>query len=176
MTSSTAHDDSHSPKADRERRKNIVARALSRALAVVGASQSMVAATLGLSPTGFARLLDGESSHALTVADAIGLPPLVRRHIADLLAESLGCVLAEVPAAVGAETDLALAIDAQRETHEALAAHLSAIADGHITRAEAVELRREVAQAQSRLAAIGQLAERALREGVVGTRLRAVAR
>jgi hypothetical protein len=173
MTSITAHDDS-SPKADRERRKSIVARSLSRALAAVGASQSMVAATLGLSTTGFARLLDGEANHALTVADALGLPPLVRRHIADLLAESLGCVLAEVPAAVGAETDLALAIDAQRETHEALAAHLSAIADGHITRAEAVGLQREVRQAQSRLAAIAQLAERALREGVVGTRLRAV--
>lgn len=157
-----------SPKAERAEAQAETSVVLDRALTAHGTNVAALALTLGVSATRIGEWRAPEQDRHLSVADASRLPPLVRLVIAEHVAGP-GYVVAELPAAdAHVSDDLALAARTQRETAEAVAKHLTAIADGRYDRAEGVELEREVNEAIAALLTVRETARRAIREGVVG--------
>lgn len=156
-----------SPEHDRREREQLVARAVSEGLAECAQADTWIAAQLSAKRSHVARWRDPGSGQSIPGAQILGLPPLARRRVIEVLAISLGCALAELPAASSVGNDLALAIALQRETSEAVSSLLAAIADGAITRIEATPARREVRGAIAALLAVDAVLASAEREGVV---------
>lgn len=152
------------PSIDRIERRRLIARTLSKALDRAEAVQALVAATIGTSETRFRAWLDPDSERSIALADVLALPPAVRRALTELLAESLGCVLADQPAEVDAGDAYHQHAWAVRESGELLAAHALAIADGRVDASEGALLEREaedVIRAASAIRELGRAAQRA---------------
>lgn len=159
-----------SPAARRLERRRQIAEALGRAMSSSHAVQTVVAAGVGVSETRFRRWLDPHEDASIPLADVLALPAGVRRALAELLAESLGATLAEVPTAADPTSALRRHARATREAGELLAAHAEAIEDGHITAAEGAELERQAEDVIREASAIREVGRLAQRERVVPIR------
>jgi cobalamin biosynthesis protein CbiG len=124
------------PHVDAEERKAIVARSLAIAVAHAGSSIVSIAAAMAVSPSLVRQWLDPDANKPLSIANALALPPVVRRAIAELLASSLGCELVETT-----ETDAGARVaKLATRSHEAVAKLAEAVADGHVSPGEGAEL------------------------------------
>jgi len=160
--------DTGHPRVDRELRKAEVSRWLAAALLEVGAVKTVCAAAIGVRRQRLDEWADPDSPRSLSVADARALPPKVRRRLLERLASELGCTVVDLPSADerDLESDLELVTRVQRETSEAVGAHLAAIADGVIDRREAVRCRDEIDEAIGALLSARLLMIQALDRGV----------
>lgn len=158
------------PHDARENRIAEIGAVVRAAMAEERASYDVVAAHLGLSSTELKRCCSPSSGRHLSLADAAGLPPAVLRRVLDHLADTLGCVVVDLPEAMPSSSDLHLLATAQRKSAEAVAAGLDAIADGHVTRSEGADLRAACRSAIRCLVGVDQIAGLAVREGVAGVR------
>lgn len=158
--------DGSSPKLDRARRKHETAQHLARALMRHETVKTVAAAQAGIRRQHLDDLCDPESAKTLSVADLRALPPAVRLELVRWVADELGCFVAELPdASADVGDDLALALRAQRETSEAVSAHLGALVDGHLDRREASEVLREVEEGIGALLTVRALMRRVAEEG-----------
>lgn len=162
-------DRARTAREQRETRRADTSRSLARVLLAHDVAHAEVARICGVSETMVHEWCDPTKPRALALADAMALPERTRLVLAELLAGE-GHVLAPMPDA-GEGADLTSAIAVQRETGDVVSKHLAAIADGHITRAEASELRVEIAEAIRSLVRLDRACQRAEREGVVGLRV-----
>jgi hypothetical protein len=162
---------STSPKLDRARRKDEVARRLGQALLRHESVKSVVAPAMGIRRQHLDDLCDPESAKSLSVADLRGLPPAVRLELVRWVADELGAFVAELPLAdADPGDDVALVARVQRETSEAVSMHLGAVANGHVDRREAVEVLREVEQAVAALLTVRELMRRVIDDGAHSVR------
>lgn len=136
--------------------------------------RSIVAATIGLSRQRIDQMIALDDEAQLSVADAMAMPQPIRHALAtDLIGD--GHMIAALPAAASDSSDLDLVMRAQKESADVIAAHLAALRDGRMCRAEGVELEREVDEAIAALLSVRERARQAQREVVIGvTGLRAV--
>lgn len=158
------------PHDARESRIAEIGAVVRAAMAEERASYEVVAAHLGLSPSELKRCCSPSSGRHLSLADAAGLPPAVLRRVLDHLADTLGCVVVDLPEAVPSSSDLHLLASAQRNSAEAVAAGLDSIADGYVTRGEGKVLGAACTEAIRHLVAVREIARMAVREGVAGVR------
>lgn len=159
------------PRLARELRKVEVATHLGAALLEHGTVKTVAAACIGVRRQRLDEWADPDSARSLSVADLRAMPPAVRHSLLDWMASEMGCTVVErPPAAASLEDDLAVALRVQRATSEAVSAHLAAIADGHVDRAEARTCLQEIEEAEQALGAAKQLMLRAVDEGVVSIR------
>ena len=142
------------PRADRQERETLVARALARGWAETPATQELIAAQLHTRPARVRAWLDTHSGESVPVAMLLGLPPVVARPVIALLAESLGCALAELPDAQAVEgARLRVVSSAAKETGEAVAKLVAAAASETLTDGEADAIERELSDAIAALVA-----------------------
>jgi hypothetical protein len=152
----------------REERRAASAESLRRALDASGVAVREAGALIGVDEKLVRRWLDPHEGQSVSVADLAALPIEVRIAVvrADLLPGHV--IVRETSPSDAGAASIAAHVAAQRETSEALTAHLEAIADGHITRAEGASLERELDEAIARLVALREHARQAQREGVIG--------
>jgi hypothetical protein len=148
-------------------RRADVARTLARVLLAHDVTDREVAAATGVAHQHVAEWRDPDSPRSMPFADALALPQRTRLALAELVAGP-GHVVAEVPEG-DPSASIAHALEVQRETAEVITAHLAAIADGHVSRDEAVRLRAEIAQAMRVLVSLDRACAIAERDGVVST-------
>lgn len=142
------------PVLDRKRREADVAKALSRGFAETRATQQQLAADLDTRPSRVRAWMDPHSSESVPSAQLLGLPPVVRRPVVALLAESLGCALVDLPdPEAGERARLAGAAAAAKESGEAVARLVSAAASDTLTDGEADAIERECSEAIAALVA-----------------------
>lgn len=158
------------PHDAREQRIAEIGTVVRAAMAEERASYDVVAAHLGLSASELKRCCSPSSGRNLSLADAAGLPPAVLRRVLDHLADTLGCVVVDLPEAMPTRSDLYLLADAQRKSAEAVAAGLDSIADGYVTRGEGKVLGAACTDAIRHLVGVREIARMAVREGVAGVR------
>jgi hypothetical protein len=158
----------------RRDRRTEVARELRVAIDENDAPVADLAFGLDLGETHLRRCADTRAIAQATIdlADAGGLPPALRVRLARWLAGPGHQVVEEPPLERCEIDDLELAIDAQRETSEAMTKHLEAVRRGHATRAQGAELEREADEAICALLRIREWARAAKSEGVAGARRR----
>ncbi len=154
-------------RVQRETRRADTSRALARLLVEHDISDSEVERLTSVPRQHVAQWRDPDDSRSVSLADAIALPPAMRRALAEWLVGP-GHVVAEIPDAAPAGS-IAQALEVQRETTDVVTAHLAAIVDGHLTRAEATVIRREIHEAQRSLSALDHVCVLAEREGIVST-------
>jgi hypothetical protein len=155
-------------------RRAQVSRAIARIFASHDLTAARAAALAGVTHQHVSEWVDPDRSRSMPLADATALPLEVRRDLAEYVAGA-GNVVVEVPGA-GARLDLEHAVVVQKETGDVLACHLRALADGTITRSEAVRLRSEIREAMRALASLDIACERAEKDGVTSTRTLEIAR
>lgn len=168
--------DHRTPAQLRADRRVEAAHVLDEALRAEGSQATAVAALLGVPRQRVDEWRDVHEDRHLTVADAAGMPPAVRRHLAEYVAGP-GYQVAELPDEHhDLRFDLSLAARLVRESGETAAVLLEALADGHVCRAEGARLAREADEAIRVLLFVRELGRRAAREGIVGAQppLRAV--
>lgn len=158
------------PHDARENRIAEIGAVVRAAMAEERASYDVVAAFLGISPSELKRCVAPSSGRHLSLADAAGLPPAVLRRVVDHLADTLGCVVVEVPEADSGQNDLRLMARLQRKSAEAVAAGLDSIADGYVTRGEGKVLGAACTEAIRHLVGVREIARMAVRECVAGVR------
>lgn len=129
------------------------------------ATQTSTAASMEMPRQDFAAVLAGE--RRATIGFLYRLPQAMRSAIAEDLAGP-GYALVELPEATKTSDDLHALATAQRESGEAIAHGLDAMADGHLTRAEGVRVEAECDEAIAALLTIRERARLAQREGVIG--------
>lgn len=151
----------------REARRAGFSRSLARLLLAHDLSQAEAARLCGVGDSIVQEWCDPEKPRAMSLADAMALPPELRLVLAELLAGP-GAVVAIVPEG-SPRLSVNTALSVQKETSEVVTGHLAAIADGGgaITRSQATPLRREVREAQRALATLDRGLEVVEREGVV---------
>lgn len=158
-------------KVERERRRAECADVLTRAIADNRTNVTSLAHALGVPSTRIDDWRNPDIDRHVSVADAAGMPPYVRVALAEFVAGP-GYAVTDLPAVEGdVSDDLRLACSTQRETSEAVSAHLAAISDGHVTREEGVSLERECDDAIRALLCVRELARHAVRHGVVGVKI-----
>lgn len=141
--------------------------ALRAGLDACEATRAQLAAGIDCSPARLAQYVDPGDDATICVARAALLPDPARVALAQHVAGER-FALVELPHVETGREAIVEALAAQRETSEALAAHLVAIADGIVTRDEGARLVREVDEAIRELLRLRALGEAAVREGVVG--------
>ncbi len=149
----------------RETRRASLARFLAKLLANHEVTDREVERLTGVAHQHVAQWRDPDASRAMSFADAMALPALVRRALAELLVGP-GHVIATIPDAA-ARASIAQAVAVQRETSDVTSAHLEAISDGLLSRSEATPLRLRIRNAMRELAALDHSCARAEVEGVV---------
>lgn len=112
---------------------------------------------------------DVEDRGGIPHAD-VWLVPDVLPHVIDQLADRCGRVVVELPRVDTNGDDLRLLAEVQRETSEAVTAHLDGIADGVLTRQEVARSMAEVDQAILALVRLRERLRAVQREPVVGVR------
>jgi hypothetical protein len=168
---STSHSYSHHPEDGIEARKREAARMVRRALDAEDASHSVVAVNLGIrDPSKFSKMIAENGERHLPFHQVLGLPPNVLRHILGEVADTLGLAVVELPGEPSTADDLRMLARAQRETGDAVASGLDAMADGHITRSEGAKIEAECDEAIAAFLVLRERARQAQREGVVGLR------
>lgn len=161
------------PAEDRARRKAALARFVRSSLLEHDCSLALLSHALGVSAALVSRMLDHEDdSKHLIAADIEALPPVVRRAVVGRLAESLGCVLGDMPPAEGFSTDLGLLSRVVKETAEVATKHADALQDQHIDPVEAEMIMREATEAIGALQTLHRRCSQAVRER--GSPLRSV--
>lgn len=131
------------------------------------ATHEQVAASIACSSARLSQYVDPAADATIDCARAALAPEPLRVAIAQHIAGER-FVVVEVGGGPTVAASLSSHIDAARETAEALQAHLVAISDGRIDRAEGAHLERELDEAISRLVSLRQIARTAQREGVIG--------
>lgn len=161
----------------REQRRAALSRSLRDALDAAGCSHTEAGALVGVDRSTVDRWADAHDVLSISVADLAALPLSVRRALVGEVTPELALV--ELPS-VGADLgcDLAHATEAHRESAEAVAVALAAVADGHVSADEGARLVAECDQAISALLRLRALGQTAVRERVIAARrpLRAVGR
>lgn len=152
----------------RARRQADAARLVAAARADAGLSAADVAAEAGVSGTLVYEWESPDSGRRVSLGDA--MTPSLARHVVARLARSVGMVAVTLPAARGVHDDLAAVARVQRETSEAVTAHLDAIADGVIDRAENAHVRSEIDDAIDALVTLRESLAAVAHEPVVGVR------
>jgi hypothetical protein len=150
-----------------EHARREAADALRHGLDACEATRAQLAAGIDCSPARLAQMVDAGDDATICVARAALLPDPARVAVAQYVAGERFAVV-ELPHVETGREAIVEALAAQRETSEALAAHLVAIADGIVTRDEGARLVREVDEAIRELMRLRALGEAAVREGVVG--------
>lgn len=115
---------------------------------------------------------DADEKRSMPFADALALPEQARIDLALALLSDDHAIVRMPPVTASAADDLRDAAAAQLETSQALAKHLSAIADGLLDAREGADLEHECDGALLTILRIRERARAAQRERVV--RLRAV--
>lgn len=152
------------PRVRYEEAKAAASLALSQAVADAGVSISSIAVALGVGETLVREWADAHKERAMPVAAVRMLP----REVALAVIRSIlpeGYAVAEVPSEEPASMSTVIA--AHRESSDAVTSAMTALADGRVTREEAVELERRCDAAIAELVTIRALARRARREGCV---------
>ena len=169
----TASYQTRTPEQCRADARATVAGLLLRALARCGlTARAMWAHAIGISREYIDRCVAGEKQ--IHAADLLHAPEPVRLDFAQALIGE-GRAVVDLPVGLSARDDLALVIRAQKETTEAINAHLAALADGRMDAAEGASLEAECDEGIAALLAIRERARLAQRERVIGlTGLRAV--
>lgn len=157
------------PAEDRARRKVAWKRVVRSLLAEHDVSQAQLALDLGLAPAQLQRQLDvGSDNDHLRLADIEALPPVVRRAVVARLADTLGCIVADAPAAAeDGGCDITLIAQIAREAGDVVSKQAEACADGRLHAAEAADVRREVDELMRVLVRARERLLVAEREGVV---------
>ena len=146
------------------------ARIVGEALDAEGSSRAIVAAHLGVSERELGRCTSTSSGRHMPLGHVLGLPPAVVVRIAGRMVEPLGKAIVDLPKTSATSDELRALATAQRETAEAIAHGLDAMADGHMTRAEGARVEQECDEAIAALLVIRDRARLAQREGVIGLR------
>lgn len=151
----------------REERRATLGASLREALDAHGLSQREAAALIGVDESLLRRWADAHDPLSISVADLAALPPDVR--VAIVQRELLpGHVVVRSPDPATLECDLRQAATLVRSASDAAAKAIDAWADGHMTRAEALEVCAAVDVAMAHLVAMRERALLAMREGVIG--------
>ncbi len=130
--------------------------AVDDALHATRTKQVTVQRALGFStPTKIQQWIDNEHKALPTLADLACMPRELAWALLRTAANVHGLVVAEAPSSTGGDLrgHLVRIANCQRESSEATAAHAQAIADGDLTRAEALRVRAEHRQAMEAHAA-----------------------
>lgn len=143
------------PRTDRRERERLIAKAMAAALADCPAPEVLLAAQLDTRPRRIAAWRDPASRESVPVAQLLGLPPVVRRAVVALLAESLGCALVDLPGSdAGTDgTRLSLVAGSVKETGEANAELVARAADDSLSEAQVDRLVVEINEAVAALCA-----------------------
>lgn len=155
-------------RVQRETRRASFARTLARLLLAHDVSDREVERLTGVAHQHVAQWRDPDAPRAMSFADALALPPGVRLVLAELLAGP-GHVVVELPPDAGERSSLDHAAEMQRETADVFVAHLRALADGIVTRAEASPLRAELRQAIRLFLSLDRFLARAEIDGAART-------
>lgn len=143
---------------------------LAEARAAAGVSTSRLAEECGVSRALVRAWEDASDPSHVPPADAL-LAPCIAAHAVRVLAARAGMVAVDLPSAeVKRGDDHRMLADVHRETSEVVSKHLAALADGHVTRRENAELRREIREAQVVLAQLDVELAATAHEPVVGVR------
>lgn len=147
----------------REIRRAKTSEELSRILSEHGASNAQIAALLGVrSVSDVQKWRDPDHNEkCISLADALGLPEIVRLALAAFLAGD-GHVVSAVSSAPTEAGDIKLLLASQREHSEALQRFAEAIEDGVIDAQEAEAIERECTESIRALAAIRERARMAV--------------
>ena len=129
---------------EHESAKVYSARMMGRGLSDVELSVAAAARHIGITTQLLAQKLDPENGNKIpSLADWMCLPPLAKRRVFELMAESINAAVVDVPADDASVSDLQLAADAQREHSEAACAFGGAVADGKFSTDDADKLERQ---------------------------------
>lgn len=158
-----------SPTEARAKRSVEMKRAVRASMTKHGSSERQIAAMLGIEESLLHRRLDVGTTHQLQLGDVAGLPPSVQLDVIRHLARELGHDLVELPELLNAAGGLGAASKLLREASEAASALLDALADGRLTRAEAIDLDRELAEVTIVAESIRRWCHEAIVTGVVST-------
>jgi hypothetical protein len=157
----------------REERRARTSLHLRGALERHGVTQAHVAADTGAGPTKVAQWCDPEADSAISVADAQVLPPAIRLELAELILGP-GMCAAVLPAAERIADDVHHAARIAQGGGVVVSGLLAAVADGHIDRAEAADVRARVLEHIRELVSLERgLAEIERQNGAPVRRLRA---
>lgn len=159
-----------SPPEARARRSAEMKRAVRSALERHGVHILPLSVQLGIEDSLLHRRLDVASNNQLQIGDLVGLPAAVQLDVLRHMARALGHDLVELPELLNASGGLLAAATLLREASEAAAVLLSSLADGRLTRTEAIALDRELAEVTQVAESIRRWCSIAIREGVVSTR------
>lgn len=161
---------SRTPRIEREQRKADSSDRLDRLLREHDVTQASVALDLGVGETMVAEWCKPEKPRSMPFADALGLPEVVRRALAQDLVGAEYAIVALPSQTEAAGSDLLAIARVQREAGDVISQHLSALADGHMSAAEGAALEREVDEAIGALLTVRERARQAQRERVVALR------
>jgi hypothetical protein len=145
------------------------ARATARAFALLPETQQQLAGRLDCARSRISALADPRSDQRIRLHEAAALPPVAAVVLAEFVAGPAYAVV-ELPAEDDLGDDMAAAIEAHRESNEAVHEALVACADGRITAAEGERLEREGLEAVRALMRLVELGRLAQRERVIAAR------
>lgn len=154
----------------RQKRRVEACAIVARAIEAAQDSRPVVAARMDIAPTELGRLVDPTSGRMFPLEHALALDVGAYRVLLEQLASRTGLAVVELPSAASTTDDLRALAVAQRETAEAIAHGLDAMADGHMTRTEGARVEKECDEAIAALLVIRERARLAQREGVIGLR------
>jgi hypothetical protein len=155
---------------DKAAREREASQLLRRAMDACGLSCDSLAFWLLTTKSRVERAQSTTYPDTLPLRDVLGLPPIALRVVVDALATQLGLTVVELPTLSEMREFLSLATSAHRESAEAVAETLDAVADGHVTRAEGARIEERCDRAIAFFMRIREEARRAQREGVIGLR------
>lgn len=133
-----------------------------------GLTVAQVSAEAGTSPTVWRELEDPDHAKRAPLGDAMA--PSIARHVVAALAARVGMVAVTLPAARVVHDDLAAIARVQRETSEAVSAHLDAISDGVIDRVENARVRAKIHAAIVELVTLSETLAATAHEPCTGVR------
>lgn len=139
-------------------------------------SAASTAARLGCSASRVSQYVDAHHDATIRIHEAAALPPVAAVAIAEFVVGPAYLVVEAPSASEDLGDDMRHAIEAHRESNEAVGEALAACADGHITAEEGARLEREGLEAVRALLRLVELGRRAQRERVIAARRLAVAR
>lgn len=161
-----------SPLVARAERRERWRQRLKRAVDALDVADEALAGCIGVSRARLRHWLSPEREDAIPVADVEALPIEARRALAEALAESCGCTLAELPSSsVEPLSDVRLLADTVRGTSAAVAGYADAIADGTIDADESTRIERLATEAIRALATMRLRARQGVRERAVSVRV-----
>lgn len=153
----------------RESRRAAFARTLARFFLAHDLTDREAERLTGVAHQHVAQWRDPDAPRAMSFADALALPPALRRALAELLVGA-GYAVVKLPEGHTEACDLRAISLLQREASDVVAKHLGALADGRLDAREGELLERECDELISAVLPIRERAREAQRERVVALR------